>query len=46
MKIQSINQSLAIILPKSICIAYNWKKGDSLSYKIEKHGELVLFKKS
>lgn len=43
MKIQQINHSLLISLPKSICNAKQWKKGSELKYEIDSKGRLVLF---
>ena len=43
MKIQQINETLMISIPKQICNAKGWRKGTELKYKINDKGELVLF---
>jgi len=43
MKIQQINTSLYVALPKAIANAKQWKKGTELKYRINDKGELVLY---
>jgi len=43
MKIQQINETLMISIPKAICNAKGWKKGTELKYRISEKGELILF---
>jgi len=43
MKIQKINESYYVALPKSICNAKGWTKGTVLKYEIDGKGKLVLF---
>ena len=46
MKLQKINQSFYLCLPKSIVLAKQWKQGDELEYKITDKGNLLIGKKN
>jgi antitoxin component of MazEF toxin-antitoxin module len=41
-KIQQVSGSLLISIPKAICNAKDWKKGDELEFKIDNLGQVIL----